>query len=223
MIDKIKVAYVEDDLSTARFIIMFLEGENFEVTHFSNSTDALSHLNISPFDILILDLNLPDLNGFEICTKIKNKINIPIIVTSAYSEIDYKLRAFKLGVDDYVVKPFDLRELEARIWNALRKKPLKENREKENSIFEIKEKEHIILFNNEILSLTSIEYKILSILIENKNSLITRSQLAQALSNKSKERSLDYHIKNIRIKINDNSSNPKYLKTEYGEGYRLSF
>lgn len=222
MIKKIKVAYVEDDIEAAKFIVQFLENQGFVVKHFSNATDALSFLNIEPFDILILDLNLPDLNGFEICTKIKNKINIPIIITTAHSQIEYKLRAFKLGVEDYIVKPFDLRELEARVWVALRKGP-KEAEDFDSKTFEIDKEQHLILFNGNKLELTQIEFKILSILIKNKNSLVSRSMLSEELSSSTKERSLDYHIKNIRTKLQENPSNPKYLKTEYGAGYRLNF
>ncbi len=126
--------------------------------------------------------------------------------------------AFKYGASDYMVKPIDLEELEARIWVHLSKNS-KIKLQEDKDVFEIKDS--YILFKQQKLDLTTIEFDILSILIENKNQTITREELVSSLSSISSHRSLDNHIKNIRKKIGDNGSRAKYLKTEYGVGYRL--
>jgi len=213
-----RIALVEDDDEAAFYTKEFLKDCGFDVELFTLATDAIANLKFNKYDILLLDLNLPDFNGFEILRSIKNIVAIPIIVISAYSDIKTKLRAFKLGAIDYIVKPYDLQELEARIWASFSKTSVFKN---DKEIFHIYE--NSIIFNEDRLNLTQIEFEILKVLIINKNNTISREILAENLSTISSQRSLDYHIKNIRQKINDNGSNPKYLKTQYGVGYILNF
>lgn len=215
---KYSILLVEDDSEAAFFTKEFLQDCGFIVDEFELVTDALARIKVKKYDLLLLDLNLPDFNGFEVLKAIKNTVLLPTIVISAYSDLNIKLQAFKLGALDYMVKPYDLEELEARIWTALGKKSL--FLENENT-FEVDD--NGILFKGEKLTLTQTESKILRILIQNKNNTTSREELASNLSKVSSERSLDYHMKNIRKKLNDNSSDPKYLKTEYGVGYILSF
>ena len=167
-----------------------------------------------------MDLELPDFNGFELLTNIKNNFSLPIIITSAYSDTPTKVKAFKYGASDYLVKPIDLEELEARIW-ALLGRYSKIKTKSEKNIFEIKNS--TITYKQKALNLTSIEFEILKTLIQNKNQTIKRENLSKSLSSISSHRSLDHHIKNIRIKIEDNGNKPTFLKTEYGIGYRLVF
>lgn len=212
------IILIEDDDEAAFYTKEFLEDCGFEVDVFALSTDAIANMKFKKYDILLLDLNLPDLNGFEVLKTIKNSIAIPTIVISAYSDIKTKLHAFRLGALDYIVKPYDLEELEARIWASFGKSNVVEE---SNYIFEIKKQN--IIFEDKKLNLTQIESDILKILIKNKNHTTSREDLASSLSELSSQRSLDYHIKNIRKKIKDDSSNPNYLKTEYGVGYSLNF
>jgi DNA-binding response OmpR family regulator len=143
---------------------------------------------------------------------------MPIIVTSAYSDTRSKVSAFNYGASDYIVKPLDLEELEARIWVQLGKSS-KIQTKNEKSLFQIKESS--IQFKETIINLTTIEFEILSQLIKNINQTVTRDELISSLSSLSSHRSLDNHIKNIRKKIGDNGNNAQYLKTEYGVGYKL--
>ena len=216
--DKIKILLVEDDVIAAELIYDLLVNCNFTIDIVHTATDGISFIEQNNYSLVLLDLNLPDFDGFELLRSIKKHTTLPIIVISAYSDIEIKVKAFKFGASDYMVKPIDLRELEARIWSLLsRNSEIKIEFEK--NIFQIKN--DIIYFKQTPLELTSTEFDILSILIKNKNNTISRDDLAKSLSSISSTRSLDYHIKNIRKKINDNGARSKYLKTEYGVGYKL--
>lgn len=161
---------------------------------------------------------MPDYDGFELLKFLKkNNISIPVITISAYSQMPKKLEAFKLGVVDYMVKPVDMEELEARIWVHLSKDSKIESTKSDDTFKNI---DNIIYFKNNPLQLTSTEFKIFNILLENKNILITREDLAKSLSSKSNPRTLDFHIQNIRKKL-DNEH--EYIVTEYAMGYKLMF
>ena len=219
---KYNILLIEDDDKAAFLIKSFLEGYNFNVEIANTVTTAISNIKFGSYSLVLLDLNLPDFDGFEVLKFFnKNKINIPVIIMSAYSDKNSKLQAFKLGACDYMVKPIDIEELEARIWVHLRN--VSNFVEKiDKKVFQIND--NVIIFGNEILKLTKIEFKILKHLIENKNSIVQRDELVKCLSSAiQNDRSLDFHIKNIRIKIGDNGINPKYLVTEYSMGYKLIF
>ncbi len=213
-----RIVMIEDDELTSELISDFLEECGFSVNSVFTATDGASYIKNGECDLVLLDINLPDFNGFEVLKNIRNYSLVPIIVVSAYNDTKSKVMAFKYGATDYMVKPIDLAELEARIWVHLSRSS-KIKLDEDRDIFEIKDS--YILFNKKRLDLTTIEYDILSLLIENKNRTITREELVSSLSSLSSHRSLDNHIKNIRKKIGDNGSRAKYLKTEYGVGYRL--
>ncbi|MEA3315301.1 MAG: response regulator transcription factor [Campylobacterota bacterium] len=165
---------------------------------------------------------MPDFSGFELLSSIKNFIAIPTIITSAYNDTSTKVKAFKYGANDYLSKPIDFLELEARIWALLSRKEnilLQDSKKKE--IFEIIDNN--ILFQNKILSLTSLEFDILSFFIKNRGETISRDKLTDVISSVKSHRLLDNHIKNIRKKIERDSSKPFYLKTEYSIGYKLDY
>lgn len=219
---KYSVLLVEDDESTALLVKHFLEECDFRVDISNSVTMAISNIKFEKYSVILLDINLPDFDGFEILKFLnKNKINIPAIVISAYSNKDLKLQAFKLGANDYMVKPIDPEELEARIWVQLKNSTcIIESIDKK--LFELQD--NSILFDNKNLKLTKIEFDILKLLIKNRNRIVQRYELHEFLSSSiTSDRSLDYHIKNIRVKIGEPTANPKHLITEYGVGYKLIF
>ncbi|MEA3498347.1 MAG: response regulator transcription factor [Campylobacterota bacterium] len=221
MIDKTKILIVEDDETASYLMQDFLETNGFLVDVVYAVTDGISYLKNNCYDLLLLDLNLPDFSGFELLSSIKNSIAIPTIITSAYNDTDTKVKAFKYGANDYISKPIDFLELEARIWALLsRKENILLQDSKKEEIFEIKNNN--ILFKNDLLSLTSLEFEILSFFIKNRGKSISRDSLTESISSVKSHRLLDNHIKNIRKKIEKDSSNPIYLKTEYGVGYKLN-
>ena len=220
MLEKTKLLYVEDDLMTAEIIVDFLQGCGFEVEFCDTITSALSLLQQKEFQLLLLDLTLPDFSGLELIKKVRQSQNIPMIVLSAHSEVKTKVTAFRYGANDYMVKPISLEELEARIWALLgRFSQIQTQDEIQKEMLYIKD--NTLFFRNEALDLTQIEFDILSLLLKNKNKVLSRELLSSSLSSISSHRSLDYHIKNIRKKLKDDSSSPHYLKTQYGVGYKL--
>jgi len=214
-----KILLVEDDEMASELICDFLVECGFDVTPVFTVTDGISYMNHHDYDLMLLDINLPDFSGFEILKSMKNRISMPVIITSAYSDTQHKISAFKYGASDYMVKPLDLEELEARIWVQLGKHSEIRD-EEEKALFQIRDS--VILFKEKPVDLTTIEFEILSQLIRHKNQTVSREALVSSLSSISSHRSLDNHIKNIRKKIGDNGSKAHYLKTEYGIGYRLT-
>lgn len=213
-----RIVLIEDELDTAAFVKDYFETCDFTIDVYTTITDATINIKRGNYDFILLDLNLPDYDGFELLKFLKkNNISIPVIAISAYSQIQKKLEAFKLGVVDYMVKPVDMEELEARVWVHLSQnskiKPIKSSET-------FKKIDNIVYFKEKPLPLTSTEFKIFNILLENKNILITREDLAKSLSSKSNPRTLDFHIQNIRKKLD---SEKEYIVTEYGMGYKLSF
>ncbi len=217
IVNLVKVLYIEDDMTTAKFVVEFLEEYGFSVEHTDSITMALSFLNQNEFHLILLDLNLPDFSGFEFL-KTANISQIPIIVISALNDTHTKVQAFRYGASDYMVKPIDLLEMEARIWAHLRQRGVM-SRPKEKDIFDIKNNQFYM--DGTIIDLTPTEFSIFQMLLKNKNRVLPREKLYEALSSISSPRTLDYHIKNIREKIEKEPKNPKYLKTEYGVGYKL--
>jgi DNA-binding response OmpR family regulator len=215
---KTKILLLEDDELASELIYNFLTDYDFDVFPVFTATDGIAQIKNQDYDLLILDINLPDFNGFEVLKSLKNHVSLPIIVTSAYSDTKSKLLAFRYGANDYMVKPLDLEELEARIWVQLSKNSQISIQE-EKKRFSIQGSK--IYFEDNELDLTSMEFDILSMLIKNANIVIKREELVESLSSLSSHRSLDNHIKNIRKKIGDNGNKAIYLKTIYGVGYSL--
>jgi len=216
---KVKIVLIEDDELASELIYNFLLECDFEVTPLFTATDGIAYIRNNPVDLLLLDLNLPDFNGYEVLKNIRLHSALPIIVISAYSETKSKLFAFKYGANDYMVKPLDLEELEARIWLQLSKNTQVSPESKKELPFVLDGA--TIYFQKKALHLTSIEFEILKLLLQNANKIVSREELIDTLSSISSNRALDNHIKNIRKKIGDNGSKPNYLKTEYGVGYSL--
>ena len=218
---KTKILLVEDDELASELIYDFLEEQGFEVLALFSATDAIAHALNESFDIVLLDINLPDFDGYEVLKKLQMSAALPIIITSAFSDTQSKLKAFKYGASDYMVKPLDLEELEARIWVQLSKTSKIQTPKKERQTLFMQTEEQIF-FKGEALELTATEFSILKELLKNKNRLLNRSAILASLPTISTQRSLDNHIKNIRKKLGENSTHQQYLKTIYGAGYMLS-
>jgi len=217
---KIKVLLIEDDYDAANQVAQYLESVGFELDISETAMDGLIKLSALHYDILLLDLSLPDYSGFEVIKQINNQSNIPIIVLSSHSNLEAKVKAFRFGVDDYLSKPFMLEELEVRMWAILKRCSMIKLEFNKNNLA-IDYNNQTILLNQKPVSLTAIEYKILSFLIENKNRVVYRNVLAIHLSSLSSPQSLNYHIQNIRKKLGDDPKKPRYIVTEHGTGYRL--
>jgi len=216
----VRILLVEDDKSAAEFLRQYLETCDFEVDHVESTTDALGALGQQRYEILLLDLVLPDFSGFDLMRELRTRYTTPVIVISAHGDTKTKVRAFRHGASDYMVKPIDPEELKARIWAVLGRHsalPITPN----DDLFYIKNNQ--VFFKGKPLELTATEFDILSLLIRHRNTILSRQYLSDALSSISSHRSLDHHIKNIRKKMQEDTKRPVYLKTEYGVGYKLVY
>ncbi|MGM0533978.1 MAG: response regulator transcription factor [Campylobacterota bacterium] len=213
------ILLVEDEMDSALWIKEFFDPQEFSLTACDTVTQSIALLGKEQFDLILLDLNLPDYSGFELlqfCAR--NHPLIPIIITSAYSEKNTLLKAFKLGAKDYMKKPIDLEELEARIWVQLKTNTrFVSARKKEKFTFWLQDGN--ICFQDHTLQLTHTQKALFATLIQNSNQAVSREHLALCLSSGSSERTLDYHIQNLRKQIQDQTGHTECIKTQYGYGY----
>ena len=203
------------------FIIDYLKDYNFTCTPFSHPKDAIEELTSNQnYAIVILDLMLPDMDGFDVFKKLKSICDIPIIISSARGDIGNKIHGFELGADDYLAKPYEPRELVLRIEHILKKQT-------QSKItlgkFVIDKENREVFLDNYPINLTKIEFEIFIFLVENCNKISSREQILHAttLDENTKNRTIDMHISNIRYKIGDDSKNPQYIKSVWGIGYKF--
>ncbi|MDA3086583.1 response regulator transcription factor [Campylobacter sp. CN_NA2] len=221
----VNVLMIEDDSEFATLLSEYLSKFNIKVTNYEDPYLGLS-AGIKNFDLLILDLTLPSIDGLEVCKEIREKYDIPIIISSARSDVSDRVVGLQIGADDYMPKPYDPKEMHARIMSLIRRYR-KTNAEKEevvaDSVFRIDEKRHEIYFEDEALTLTPAEYEILEYLIKQHSFSVSREQLVyNCKSLKDKDsKSLDVIIGRLRTKIGDSSKNPKYIFSVRGIGYKL--
>ena len=221
----VNVLMIEDDSEFATLLSEYLSKFNIKVTNYEDPYLGLS-AGIKNFDLLILDLTLPGIDGLEVCKEIREKYDIPIIISSARSDVSDRVVGLQIGADDYMPKPYDPKEMHARIMSLIRRYR-KTNTEKEevvaDSVFRIDEKRHEIYFEDEALTLTPAEYEILEYLIKQHSFSVSREQLVyNCKSLKDKDsKSLDVIIGRLRTKIGDSSKNPKYIFSVRGIGYKL--
>ncbi|MDD2974603.1 MAG: response regulator transcription factor [Aliarcobacter cryaerophilus] len=216
-----KVLLVEDDLQMQSLIVDYLKDYGFIVTAFDNPKDVLEDFKTnSDYSIIILDLMLPFMDGFDLFNKLKEIKNIPIIISTARGDIGNKIHGFELGADDYLAKPYEPRELVLRIESILKRNSTKSFKIGD---FTIDKDNRTVLIDDYAIDFTKIEFEIFIYLIENKNKISSREQIlnATSLDFNTKNRTIDMHISNIRAKIGDDSKNPKYIKSIWGIGYKF--
>lgn len=216
-----KILLIEDDVEMQSLITDYLEEYNFDCTAIAHPKKALEELrNISSYCLVILDLMLPDMDGFDLFKKIKSIRNIPIIISSARGDIGNKIHGFELGADDYLAKPYEPRELVLRIEYILKRRT---DSKLEIVDFIIDKQNRTVILDDYSIDLTKIEFDIFIFLIENMNKISSREQIlnATSLDKNTKNRTIDMHISNIRYKIGDDSKMPKYIKSVWGIGYKF--
>ncbi|MBS5787727.1 MAG: response regulator transcription factor [Clostridioides difficile] len=219
------ILIIEDDKTLNKGILLTLKQPDIEIKQAFNLEEAIQTLKNGNVDLILLDVNLPDGDGFDFCKKIKEKSDIPVIfLTACDLEIDI-VTGLELGADDYITKPFSLMVLRARVMAALRRL---EKKKGQVEIFEIGDM--VLDFGkleyfkkNKKLTLSKTEQKLLKILANNRNQVLTREQLIDRVwSGEGEfvdENALTVNIKRLREKIEDDKSNPNYIKTIYGIGY----
>jgi two-component system OmpR family response regulator len=213
---------IEDDYEIAQILTEYLSKFDIKVTSVEEPYMGLSHLTQEDYDLLILDLTLPGIDGLEVIPKIRKTSSIPIIVSSARDDITDKVIAMERGADDYMPKPYDPRELVTRIKTILRRTQNSTQENKTESLFQLNLEARSVLFKDVMMELTAAEYEILSILIQNANSAISREQLlyeSEHIDDNSSIKNIDVIISRIRQKIALIDPENSYIKPVRGIGY----
>ena len=217
----IKILMIEDDYELAEVLSEYLEDLGMSIETEEDPFKALSRLKLEKFDLVILDLTLPGMDGLEVCAEIRAKQNVPIIISSARSDIQDKVTALELGADDYLPKPYDPRELEARIHSILRRyENVDEQEQISHSDFALDPEAMEIHYKNNLLDLTNAEYGILAFMIKKQGFVISREDLihnVSAINEESSNKSIDVMVGRIRNKIGDKA----LIESIRGIGYKL--
>jgi len=217
---------IEDDLELAQIITEYLASQDIEVTNTDSPYNGLSMLNLKKYELVILDLTLPEIDGLEVIPKIREKSDIPIIISSARDDILDKVMGLERGADDYLPKPYNPRELQARIKAILKRTggSEKKKEEEKKSDFILKEDDMQIIFKGETLNLTLAEYDILKLLIQRNGAVIAREDFIYAsdhIEDDSSLKNIDVMISRIRTKISKINNEKTYIKSVRGIGYQL--
>ncbi|MDA3080239.1 MULTISPECIES: response regulator transcription factor [unclassified Campylobacter] len=225
----IKILMIEDDTELAEILSDYLTPFDMEVTIVEDPYVGLSKIRakLENFDLIILDLTLPGMDGLEVCKEIRKTNNIPIIISSARHDLTDKINAFDFGADDYLPKPYDPKELLARIKSHIRRQQslgVASNLVPQNKDLVLNEFEHIITLKGKEINLTVAEYDILRYLIKKEGGAITREELiynCASIDEDSTIKSIDVIIGRIRHKLGEDPKNPKYIHAIRGVGYKL--
>lgn len=226
-----RILVVDDEKAIADLIELYLRNENYIVFKSHNGQDALALVESEPLDLAILDVMLPDMTGFEICQKIREKHNFPIIMLTAKDEEIDKITGLTLGADDYITKPFRPLEMVARVKAQLRRYTRynpSEPADEENVIafsgLVIDKDAHECTLNERPLSLTPTEFDILWMLASNRGRVVSSEELFREVWGEkyfTSNNTVMVHIRHLREKMNDSAENPKYIKTVWGVGYKI--
>lgn len=225
-----KILVVDDEIHIVELLKYNLENNGYKVYTANDGWEALKTVEEKDFDLIVLDLMLPDIDGLEICKTLKKRehtADIPIIMLTAKSEELDKILGLELGADDYMTKPFSIRELIARVKVILRRSSYDTS---SNDIMKfgsliVDTGKHEVLKNGESLDLTLKEFELLRLLILNRNKVLTRDSLLDRIwgyEYYGETRTVDVHIRHLRQKIEDDDKNPKYIETIRGVGYRFN-
>lgn len=220
---KMKILYIEDNEIIAGEIKKYLKKENIDTDIATTIREAESLMSINLYSLILLDIMLPDGDGIEFYRYTKQKYNVPTIFLTAKSSEDDIVTGIDLGADDYIVKPFSMRELTSRIKNAIKRKNGSEVIGIKNILFD--GQNNVISKDGKPVDLTALEYRILTILLENINKIVTREYLLERIwdisSNFVNDNTLTVYIKRLREKIEDDPNSPKIIKTVRGMGYKI--
>lgn len=229
MMEQKTILIVDDENMMREAVASYLEKQGYRVLQAETGMQALIFLEKERVSFVILDLMLPDISGEEICSRIRKQSRVPIIMLTAKTMEDDMLNGLNLGADDYITKPFSLKNLYARIQAVWRRsnhdlKPLTEKFSWNNGDLVIDYNRKEVLKKGETISLTPIEWKILAAFTKYPQKVFTRDELITAafdLDFSGYDRVIDTHIKNLRKKIEDDPKNPIYLCTVHGIGYKF--
>lgn len=221
-----KIMIVEDDKSIVLGLEYFLKQEGYDIIICYDVKAALKAVETEKYDLALIDISLPDGNGYDVCSAIRRKGDIPVIFLTACDEEVNIVMGFDIGADDYVTKPFRTRELLSRIRAVMNRTGKAENNKNEIKLHNltINTASGRVLKNNEEIMLTALEYRLLLTLVNNAGQILTRNQLLEGIwdidGSFVNDNTLTVYIKRLRDKIEDDIQNPKIITTVRGIGYR---
>lgn len=220
----VHILVVDDDLRLRKLLQRYLQENGFLVSSAKDAESARMFLNYYTFDLLIVDVMMPNETGIEFLQKLRVDNDVPAIVLTAMGETEDRITGLEAGADDYLPKPFEPKELILRIKNILKRIPQKDEGKKTlllgDFIFDLDKKELNSKFGG-IIHITPVEQSILSVLGAKVGKIFTREKLAEILGAEQGLRSIDVQITRLRKKIEKDSKNPRYLQTVRGKGYML--
>jgi len=228
-----KILVVEDDVKTAGAIDLYLKHGGFETLLARDGLSALEQARERGPDLIILDLMLPQINGLDVCRILRSECDTPIIMLTARTTEDDKLRGLDLGADDYVTKPFSPRELVARVRAVLRRTAEKSDSDKHSDTTSqvqfndliIDLRRHEASLSGKLMPLTPTEFKLLETFVRSPERTFTRQELVERVFGwdyEGLERTVDAHIMNLRKKLNPDRKRPSFISTVFGIGYKFS-
>jgi len=220
--------FIEDDNGIRAALRLALEDEGYKVVEAATGKIGLSTFDAKTIDLVLLDLRLPDMSGFDVCRELRNKSLVPIIMVTAQTDTHDLVAGLEAGADDYVTKPVIAKELAARIRAALRRTTLLTSATASDRFvvrdIELRGDQGVVLKNGSELPLTKTEYRLLHVFMENANKVLSRDQLLELVwgyEYLGDSRLVDAHIRRLRVKIEDSADDPKIIATVRGMGYRL--
>ena len=223
--NKFHILVVDDDTRLRNLLRRFLQEQNFAVSVAKDAAEARMFLDEYKFDLLIVDVMMPNESGIEFLTALRKENNVPVIMLTAMGEPDDRISGLEAGADDYLPKPFEPKELVLRIKNILKRAP--KNTENKDlplnlglCLYDAVKKE-LTNKQGEIIHITPVEQMLLNVLSQKPGQIFTREKLAEILGAGQSPRSIDVQITRLRKKIEKDSKNPRYLQTIRGKGYML--
>ena len=222
-----RILLVEDEKSIRSAVAAYLEREGYWVTPAEDGQVALDEFEKHKFDVIVLDLMLPKVSGEEVCRRVRNESDVPIIMLTAKGEEADRIAGLELGADDYLVKPFSPRELVARVRALLRRAHVESEPQRDRLEFgdlEIDITGHKAFLHGNEIELTASEFKLLTTLARYPGRVYSRMELVEKVLGydfEGYERTIDSHVKNLRAKLEDDPRDPTFIYTVHGVGYRF--
>jgi DNA-binding response OmpR family regulator len=224
-----RILLVDDEHSIQTLLSYPLRKDGYEVVRASDGREAMSRFSEEPFDLVVLDLMLPQVDGLEVCRRLRARSSVPIIILTAKSEEIDKVVGLELGADDYITKPFSMREFRSRVKAALRRAGMHAEEDAGEHLLEVGELEvdfakRTVALRGKPVSLTFVEFEILGALGRNPGRVFTRDQLLERIwgdADYRDPRTIDVHIRHLREKLERDAKAPEYIFTVRGVGYRF--
>jgi DNA-binding response OmpR family regulator len=221
---KVHILVFDDDKKLNALLEEYLGGLGYRVTAAPLPSAGLELMKREKPDLIILDIMLPEMSGFEVCKEIRKSASVPVIMLTARGDVMDRIVGLELGADDYLPKPFEPRELAARIQSVLRRFKTAPAKSIKMGCLEVDRETQTVRLNGLVISLTTMEFELLCLFIENPGKILSRDRIMDALRGMdwtAFDRSVDVLVGRLRQKLNDEPRNPKWIVTVRGAGYKM--